>query len=239
MSSVVCSFCSKRFATFNLYIVHMADGECGEKRRQDQEAEKRKNTTMKIKISDKLFQKRKRSDDSSQRSSPPAKKTITATMVPQQKARVPSAAMIKNGKMRCEFCMKMMKPRGMTQHLNLVHKCVYCGELVENMQNHLAIHEVESCEHCDKKFLDKSKVEIHVKHTHLEKCEECGEIFYSQSSMSAHIQYVHESEHCDFCDERIRKADSSLDDHKEKQHGIKKKVMKEFGGGMMFMMMAE
>lgn len=217
----------------------MADGECGEKRRQDQEAEKRKNTTMKIKISDKLFQKRKRSDDSSQRSSPPAKKTITATMVPQQKARVPSAAMIKNGKMRCEFCMKMMKPRGMTQHLNLVHKCVYCGELVENMQNHLAIHEVESCEHCDKKFLDKSKVEIHVKHTHLEKCEECGEIFYSQSSMSAHIQYVHESEHCDFCDERIRKADSSLDDHKEKQHGIKKKVMKEFGGGMMFMMMAE
>ena len=237
MSSVVCSFCSKRFATFNLYIVHMADGLCGEKRRQDRDTEKRKNTT--IKISDKLFQKRKRSGDNSQRSSPPAKKTITATMVPQQKARVPSAAMIKNGKMRCEFCMKMMKPRGMTQHLNLVHKCVYCGELVENMMNHLAIHEVESCEHCDKKFLDKSKVEIHVKHTHLEKCDECDEIFYSQSSMSAHIQDVHESEHCDFCDQRIRIADNSLDDHKEKQHGIKKKVMKEFGGGMMFMMMAE
>ena len=217
----------------------MADGECGEKRRQDRDTEKRKNTTMKIKISDKLFQKRKLGDDSSQKSSPPAKKTITATMVPQQKARVPSAAMIKNGKMRCEFCMKMMKPRGMTQHLNLVHKCIYCGELVENMQNHITIHEVESCEHCEKKFLDKSKVEIHVKQNHFEKCEQCDETFYSQSSVSAHIEEVHESEYCDFCDERIRKSDNSLDDHKEKQHGIKKKVMKEFGGGMMFMMMAE
>ena len=57
--------------------------------------------------------------------------------------------------------------------------------------------------------------------------------------MIFHIEEVHESEYCDFCDERIRKSDNSLDDHKEKQHGIKKKVMKEFGGGMMFMMMAE
>ena len=237
MSSVVCSFCSNRFATFNLYIVHMTAGECGEKRRrQAQETESQKKTP--IKISDKLFQKRKLADDDSLRSSsPPAKKTITAAMMPQQKARVPSPATVRNGKMRCEFCMKMMKPRGMTQHLNMVHKCVYCGDLVENMENHLTIHEVESCEHCEKKFLDKSKVEIHVKESHLETCEHCDEIFFSKSLMSEHIVDIHESEYCDFCDERIRKADNSLEDHKEKEHGIKKKVLREFAGGMMFMMM--
>ena len=235
MSSVVCSFCSNRFATFNLYIVHMTAGECGEKRRLAQETESQKKTP--IKISDKLVQKRKLGEDDS--SSPPAKKTITAAMMPQQKARVPSPATIKNGKMRCEFCMKMMKPRGMTQHLNMVHKCAYCGELVENMENHLVIHEVEKCQHCDKKFLDKSKVDIHVKESHLEKCQQCDEIFFSKSLLSEHIEDVHESEYCDFCDERIRKADSLLDDHKEKEHGIKKKVVREFGGGMMFMMMAE
>ena len=234
MSSVVCSFCSNKFATFNLYIVHMTAGECGEKRRLAQETVSQKKTP--IKISDKLVQKRKLGDDNS---SPPAKKTITAAMVPQQKARVPSPATIKNGKMRCEFCMKMMKPRGMTQHLNMVHKCVYCGELVENMENHIVIHEVEKCEHCDKKFLDKSKVDIHVKESHLEKCQQCDEIFFSKSSLSEHTEDIHESEYCDFCDERIRKADNSLDDHKEKEHGVKKKVVREFGGGMMFMMMAE
>ena len=41
------------------------------------------------------------------------------------------------------------------------------------------------------------------------------------------------------CDERLRKADNLMDDHKEREHGIKKKVIREFGGGMMFMMMDE
>ena len=34
MSSVVCSFCSNKYSTFDLYIKHMAAGECGEKRMQ-------------------------------------------------------------------------------------------------------------------------------------------------------------------------------------------------------------
>ena len=237
MSSVVCSFCSNKYSTFDLYIKHMAAGECGEKRMQ---AESRSQKESPIKISNKLFQKRKKDEDSPEESSAPvSKRTITAAMVPQQRAKQPSVAAIKSGKVRCELCMKMMKPRGMTQHLNIVHKCGYCGELVENMETHLSFHESEACDHCGKKFLDKSKVEIHIKQNHLETCEQCDEVFFSKSSISEHIEEVHESEFCDICDERLRKADNLMDDHKEREHGIKKKVIREFGGGMMFMMMDE
>ena len=203
-------------------------------------------TGRKVKISPNVALKRKLEETSS---STPAKKTVTqsANLAPRvvtrapQPTRVPSPSVIgKNGKARCEFCMKMIKPRGMTQHLNIVHKCSYCDKFVEEVDTHISSsHLTESCKHREQKFHDKTKVETHIKEKHLQVCEECEEKFYNKENLDEHIEDVHACEYCDICDEKLRKADNLMDDHKDKEHGIKKKVVKEFGGGMMFMMVSE
>ena len=243
MSNVHCSFCNGKFSTFNFYIQHLTAGKCGEKRQAAMEADTGRN----VKISQSVAQKRKLEETSSSTS---AKKTVTqsanlaprvVTRAPPQPTRVPSPSVIgKNGKARCEFCMKMIKPRGMTQHLNIVHKCSYCDKYVEEVDSHISSsHLTEACKHCDEKFLDKTRVENHIQEEHLKVCEECEDKFYNQENLDVHIEDVHACEYCDICDAKLRKSDNLMDDHKDKEHGIKKKVVKEFGGGMMFMMVAE
>ena len=244
MSTVHCSFCNGKFSTFNFYIQHLAAGKCGEKRKAAMEAD----TSRKVKISPSIAQKRKLEETSSSISTA-AKKTVTqsanlaprvVTRAPQQTRVLAPSVTSKNGKARCEFCMKMIKPRGMTQHLNIVHKCSYCDKLVEDVDTHVSnTHLTEACNHCNEKFLDKTRVETHIKEEHLQVCDECEEKFYNKENLDNHIEDVHACEYCDICDAKLRKADNSMDDHKDKEHGIKKKVVKEFGGGMMFMMVAE
>ena len=251
MSVVHCSFCSGKFATFNFYIQHMIGQKCGAKSLfQGEMAEQQKKDAPKTSP----VQKRKFEDlmdpmstttsdppakKSSTTSVPQVKKTITQAMAPQQKAKVAPATMTKNGKARCEFCMKMIKPRGMTQHLNVVHKCRYCSDYVENMESHISSsHENEPCDHCSKRFLNRAKVEVHMKESHVWPCEECEDRFFSPSALAEHVEEAHTFDHCDICDEKLKKDDGLMDEHKDKVHGIKRKVMKEFGGGMMFMMMA-
>ena len=236
MSTVFCSFCQNKFATFNLYIQHLATNACGEKRSISINSEKT-NSIVKTEP-----MKRTIHEGPGSSTTPiMAKKTITQAMVPQQERfQGVQKNIVKNGKLRCEFCMKMIKPRGMTQHLNIVHKCSFCGDFVENLDNHVnKNHLTESCNHCNKKFLNMSKVEAHVKADHLRVCQVCEDKFYNESSLNQHTEDVHESEYCDLCDEKMKKVDNLMDDHREKIHGIEKKVLKTFGGGMMFMMVSE
>ena len=228
MSSVTCSFCSSKFTTFNFYIQHLASNVCGNR--------KRTLGSLQTEINDK---KRKIDTVSVSTGGATIKKTITQTMVPQQQARMP-VTQTKNGKARCEFCMKMIKPRGMTQHLNMVHKCSFCDQLVENMETHVNnSHRSEPCRFCNEKFLNSSKVETHIKEAHLRQCQQCEEEFFSEASLNEHTEDVHNSQYCDLCDEKMKIGEDIMDNHKELVHGIKKKVIKEFGGGMMFMMVSE
>jgi len=245
MSTVFCSFCQNKFATFNIYIQHLATNACGNKR---ESIINKKETSINLDKTDSVVKAiaKKRTLEEGPGSTPAPtlpKKTITQAMAPQQEKFVGidrSKNVVKNGKLRCEFCMKMIKPRGMTQHLNIVHKCSFCGDLVENLDNHKAKnHLTESCSYCNEKFLNASKVEVHVKEEHLRVCNKCEEKFYNESSLNKHMEDVHDSEYCDLCDEKMRKEDNLMDDHKEKIHGIEKKVLKTFGGGMMFMMVSE
>ena len=239
-NSVDCKNCSSKFSNFKHYIQHMIGEKCsgGGKNNLDTSVP---NMNNKVKMTPTLLSsaptKRKSEDASDMKRS---KMTVTEAMIPQQQQSKSHVVGLKNGKKRCEFCMKMMKPRGMTQHLNMVHKCKYCEQFVENLDNHIdQFHALEPCKYCSLKFSSQSKVEIHVEEQHLRVCTECDDQFYTEASLSQHVEDVHASEYCDICDEKLRKSDNLMDEHKDKVHGIKRKVMKSFANGMMFMMVAE
>jgi len=159
--------------------------------------------------------------------------------IPQPVPKHAPAPAPKPGKVPCTLCAKLVKTRGLTQHLNMQHKCKYCGVLVENVDDHISdVHEKEPCEHCGKKFESEDAVEKHIEITHLQKCEQCDEEFYSEESLKAHVTDVHESEECDICSIKFLIADKMMDEHKDKVHGIKTKTIKQFGG-MMFMMVSD
>ena len=227
MAAVACQICCKKFETLKLYNQHLVRAECPQ------------GDTIKRTISPAIFQK----DDQRWRSvkSSGTKRIITETIQPQQRGgSFPPPRVLKNGKARCDLCMKMIKTRGMTQHLNIVHKCGYCGELEEDREEHISmIHLTQHCQHCGEKFTESAKLEEHVETVHIRACPECDDKFLSQSSLADHIEEVHACEYCDICEEKLRKADNLMEEHQDKAHGIKQKVIKEFGGGMMFMMISE
>ena len=220
--SVDCNNCSAKFQNFKLYIQHLIGQRC----RKDSMVQNTKTSP------------KRKSEEPAGNVSKSVKMTITEAIIPQQNKS--QAVNVKNGKARCEFCMRMIKPRGMTQHLNIVHKCKHCDQLVESIDDHIqAAHAQEPCPHCTKLFASKAKVDSHIQEEHLRTCSQCDDTFYTESSLNQHVEDVHASEYCDICDEKLRKADNMMDDHKDKVHGIKSKVMKTFGNGMMFMMVAE
>jgi len=157
---------------------------------------------------------------------------------PQLAQRQPIPAP-KPGKLPCTLCSKLVKSRGMTQHMNMQHKCKYCSVMAENVEQHISeTHEREPCEYCSKKCENEAALEKHIELTHLQKCEQCEEEFYSEENLQAHVVDVHESEDCDICDIKFLIADKMMDEHKDKVHGIKTKTIKQFGG-MMFMMVSD
>merc|ERR1719369_257294 len=144
----------------------------------------------------------------SKKSSPAAK---------QQTAKQATPVPPKPGKIACTLCSKLVKSRGMTQHLNMQHKCKYCAVMVENVDEHIKeLHERDPCEYCDRKFENEAAVDKHIEVVHLQTCEEC-----------------------DICNIKFLIADKMMDEHKDKVHGIKTKTIKQFGGGMMFMMVSD
>ena len=227
MPTVACQICCKKFETLKLYNQHLVRAECPLR-----ETEKRRNSPA-------IFQKDEKKQGSVKMGEK-TKRNITATIQPLQRGGPLPLPVIRNGKARCELCMKMIKTRGMTQHLNIVHKCGYCGDLEEDREEHIArVHLTQHCQHCSEKFTEPAKLEEHVQAVHIIACTECDDKFLSQSSLEDHIEEVHACQYCDICDEKVRKGDNLMEEHQEKAHGIKQKIIKQFGGGMMFMMVSE
>ena len=167
-------------------------------------------------------------------------KSKKGSPTPLQSLKQPSPAQHKPGKIPCTLCSKLVKSRGMTQHLNMQHKCRYCSVMVENVDEHISeVHERDPCEYCEKNFENKAAVDKHIEVVHLQTCEKCDEDFYSEDSLQGHVIDVHESEECDICNSKFLIADKMMDEHKDKVHGIKTKTIKQFGGGMMFMMVSD
>lgn len=96
-------------------------------------------------------------------------------------------------------------------------------------------HEAFPCDHCARRFQNKENLEEHVEE-HVIKCDVCEERFFSEEDMVAHRREEHELEDCDLCDQRFLKTEALLEGHQLAVHGIKTKTIKQFGGGMMFMM---
>ena len=232
MPSVACQICCKKFETLKVYNQHLVRAECPLRPQGE---------TNKRRMSAAIFQKDEKRLQGSVKTGQTTRRNITETIQPLQRGgSSPSPAVIKNGKARCELCMKMIKTRGMTQHLNIVHKCGYCGNLEEDREEHVTrIHLTQHCQHCTQKFCEPAKLEEHVETVHMRSCQECEDTFLSQTSLDDHIEEVHACEYCDICDEKLRKADNLMEEHQDKVHGIKQKVIKQFGGGMMFMMISE
>jgi len=158
----------------------------------------------------------------------------------QQTAKQATPVPSKPGKIACTLCSKLVKSRGMTQHLNMQHKCKYCAVMVENVDEHIKeLHERDPCEYCDRKFENEAAVDKHIEVVHLQTCDKCNEEFFSEDSLQGHVVDVHESEECDICNIKFLIVDKMMDEHKDKVHGIKTKTIKQFGGGMMFMMVSD
>ena len=79
---------------------------------------------------------------------PPPTKTPMRDSTPIQPTPTPKPA-----KAPCTLCSKLLKPRGLTQHMNMQHKCKYCSVMVENVDEHISeVHQRELCEHCSNKI---------------------------------------------------------------------------------------
>jgi len=286
MATVDCQECSKNFQTFKLYIKHLLTKECRGKQKTEEKLTQEPDN-KRLKVSPKLFQKKKHEADSTTAgdqfviSGEPVyvpvsrgaenaniehtmKKTITQNMNPQKNVKTvpepvkftaktpksnphapaklsppPPVPAPRPGKVPCSLCCKLVKTRGMTQHMNIAHKCNYCNEFVENVDDHISQnHEREPCEHCSSKFESKDALEKHIVSIHLVKCKECDDEYYNEDSLQEHVVDIHESEVCDICDMKFLIADKMMDEHKDKVHGIKTKTIKQFGG-MMFMMVSD
>ena len=226
MSIVNCNKCTETFQTFKLYIKHLLTNECRGKREPEEEFSLEPED-KRLKISSKLFQKKKKKNISN---------CITENRMDFEPSQTQPTTIPKPAKAPCNLCGKSVKQRGMIQHMTIQHKCMYCNIFVNNVDDHVnETHEKESCEHCGKKFESRTVVEDHVKISHLQTCAICEEEFFSEESLKAHMVDIHESEECDICQVKFLIADKMMDDHKDKEHGIKTKTIKQFGG-MMFMM---
>ena len=247
MAAVDCKKCSNTFQTFKLYVQHLLFKECKEKQKAEGQVSDDPKS-QRLKVSPKLFQKkRKHESDSSTapdqtfkmkivQNSKAVKITPVGILNPHSTTVAPAQ---KPEKASCSLCNKLVKGRGLTQHLNIQHKCRYCSKLVGDVEEHISqVHEREPCQHCGKKFADEAAVEKHIEDSHLQTCEQCKEQFYSKEKLQTHVVDIHESEKCDICNTKFLIQEKMMDEHKEKVHGIKAKTIKQFGG-MMFMMVSD
>ena len=97
-------------------------------------------------------------------------------------------------------------------------------------------HEVFGYDHCARRFQNQEKLEEHVEE-HVVPCDVCEEKFFCTEDMVEHKREEHELEDCDLCEERFLKVEALLESHLLEVHGIKTRTIKQFGGGMMFIMM--
>ncbi|XP_055625495.1 zinc finger protein 62-like [Toxorhynchites rutilus septentrionalis] len=94
--------------------------------------------------------------------------------------------------------------------------CTVCGALVQNIQNHMVIHEEirpHQCAECPKNFTNRNKLQTHINSVHLKKrdyeCEICGKAYLERNNLRRHLRF-HQGEpkfKCDLCPEAFQFAD--------------------------------
>ena len=116
----------------------------------------------------------------------------------------------------CEFCSKAFTCKAkLKKHVSFTHtkdpsshKCHICGDLFENLKQHISIvHEGNKnfeCEKCGKCFSIKGLLKRHIKAVHEKSytCDTCGKSFSSIAYLKHHISSVHDGEkkfECEHC----------------------------------------
>merc|ERR1719154_398645 len=89
------------------------------------------------------------------------------------------------------------------------------------------------------KFITEDCLEKHVYNTHpTDICEDCGMAFENLLAVEKHYKDIHEKIKCDTCDEEFDFMET-LDNHKVEKHNVAKTTFKQFGAGLMMMMISE
>ena len=148
---------------------------------------------------------------------------------------------------QCNLCEKrfMTKIR-LFEHNSIIHEgnnqfqfnqCHLCGKTFNrkrNMMGHVALNHCYPCQYCDKKFVKKVPLEIHISSVHEEKsnmtkphssvhgnqCNICDKIWTKKRDLRKHLSRDHTFQ-CDSCDKRFVKK-AQLIYHKSAYHDGKK-----------------
>eukprot|EP00092_Neocalanus_flemingeri_P032071 GFUD01034859.1.p1 GENE.GFUD01034859.1~~GFUD01034859.1.p1 ORF type:complete len:435 (-),score=132.27 GFUD01034859.1:113-1417(-) len=147
----------------------------------------------------------------------------------------------------CEDCsVRFDTANYLEKHENKKHKNEKCDDcpkkfkLYTLLQKHVeGVHKTESCKDCDYKAKTKDSLETHIYNSHpTDICEECGMAFENPSAVEKHFQDIHEKIKCDDCDAEFD-CEELLENHKVDSHNQTKTTFKQFGGGLMMMMITE
>ncbi|XP_055625493.1 zinc finger protein 431-like isoform X2 [Toxorhynchites rutilus septentrionalis] len=94
--------------------------------------------------------------------------------------------------------------------------CPVCGALVNNIRDHMIIHEKvrpHQCPKCPKNFTSRGKLQCHINSVHLKKrdykCELCDKAYLERNSLKRHLR-IHEDDpkfKCDLCPEAFQFAE--------------------------------
>ena len=148
---------------------------------------------------------------------------------------------------QCSACgLKFESGYYLEKHENKKHRNEKCSEcpkkfkLVTLLQKHVDdVHKTEHCNECDFRTTNTSDLENHIYSKHPKDiCEECGMAFEDENALDEHFKEIHEKIKCDDCDKEFD-SDDTLEDHKVNVHKHSKTTFKEFGGGLMMMMISE
>lgn len=150
---------------------------------------------------------------------------------------------------QCDECgLKFESSNYLEKHKNKKHvneKCDGCAKKFKSpilLKEHVKdVHEKEKCNKCN--FVARTKVDLeqHIYNYHPDDvCEECGMAFENASCVDKHFQEIHQRSKCDEndCDKEFD-DDELLDNHKVEMHNATKTTFKQFGGGLMMMMVSE
>jgi len=147
----------------------------------------------------------------------------------------------------CDVCgLKFESGYFLEKHENKKHKNEKCEEcpkkfkIVPLLQKHVEdVHRTEKCMECEFSTKTTSDLERHVYLKHPKDiCEECGMVFEDESAVVEHYKEIHEKMKCDDCNKEYD-TEELLDDHRVRVHNHSKTTFKEFGGGLMMMMISE
>ena len=148
---------------------------------------------------------------------------------------------------QCSVCgLKFESGYYLEKHENKKHRNERCSDcpkkfkLLSLLQKHVEdVHNTEKCVECDFRTANTNDLESHIYIKHPKDiCDECGMAFEDELALDEHFKEIHVKMICDDCDEEFD-SDDMLEDHRVNVHKHNKTTFKEFGGGLMMMMITE